>query len=180
MEMDEREPRWSGVFTGGVETLSHSREPFQVTVRGESDGVTVLSIRGELDIAAERPLRELVGAFVARNGPNVVLDLSGVTFCDMSGLQALHLCGEDTCALGGTLVLAGSPDRMLWLLEVSGLGRVFAPVVCAPDRDGSPLRCPSGSSGAEESLPAPFASTSRPLSRQMATYLLPGGGQSLN
>ncbi|WP_184757707.1 STAS domain-containing protein [Streptosporangium album] len=138
--MNEPTLRPSGRPAGGAETLPPSWVPLQVIVQVGSDGMTVLSIRGELDIAAERPLRELVGVVISRDTPNALLDLSDVTFCDTSGLQALYLCGEDARALGGTLVLTGLPERMLWLLKISGLGCAFTPVVRASGRSGPPCR----------------------------------------
>ncbi|MET7336471.1 STAS domain-containing protein [Nonomuraea sp. NPDC005650] len=94
-----------------------------------SDGVTVMEIVGELDLATAEPLSMLVNAAVADAGPRLVLDLSGISFCDMSGLRALRICGETAHASGVALELIGLPDRMLRLLTISGLMPVFAPVM---------------------------------------------------
>ncbi|MEV1172754.1 STAS domain-containing protein [Nonomuraea sp. NPDC049784] len=99
-----------------------------------SDGVTVMGIAGELDIATAESLGMLGNTVMAGAGRRVVLDLSGVTFCDMSGLRALRVCGETARASGVALELAGLRDRMLWLLTMSGLMPVFAPVMATENR----------------------------------------------
>jgi anti-sigma B factor antagonist len=111
-----------------------SFDPLHAIMWVRSDSVAVLSIWGELDIATAPPFCELVNAVIADNGPYVVLDLFGISFCDMSGLRALQCCGENAYASGGVLVLTGLSDRILWLLKISGFERVFAPVVSALNR----------------------------------------------
>ncbi|GHE38414.1 hypothetical protein GCM10017673_45960 [Streptosporangium violaceochromogenes] len=158
METDEGAPGRNGRSTGGARAPFHPGEPLHVTARVEAGGVAVLSVRGELDIAAEAPLREVVGTAVAGGVPEALFDLSGVTFCDTSGMRVLHLCGQDARALGGRLVLIGLSERMLWLLEISGLGRGFAPVLRVSGRAGLPCRSPARG----ERPPFPFPSF-RPL-----------------
>ncbi|MFC4015418.1 STAS domain-containing protein [Nonomuraea purpurea] len=94
-----------------------------------SDDVTVVGIAGELDFATAAPLSTLVKAVIPDAGRRVVLDLSGISFCDMSGLRALRVCGETAHASGVALELIGLPARMLWLLTISGLMPVFAPFI---------------------------------------------------
>ena len=50
---------------------------------------------GALDYEAQRPLTEAAERMVAatRPGDRVVLDLAGVTFCDIAGLRALESVG---------------------------------------------------------------------------------------
>lgn len=168
MKMDEGAPWRNGRSAGGSQAPFRPGEPLHVTARVGAGGVAVLSIRGELDIAAEAPLREVVGTAVAGSTPEALFDLSGVTFCDTSGMRALHLCGQDARTLGGRLVLTGMSERMLWLLEISGLGRGFAPVVRVPGRPGLPCRSPvrgaQPSPSPPSSPPAPPAPPAPPSS----------------
>lgn len=153
--MDEL--RWSGRPAGRGEILSRLWNPLRATTRIRPHGIIVLSIQGELDISTEKPLRDLVNTAVLCGGPEVTLDLSAITFCDTSGLWTLRRCGEDVHALDGTLMLAGLSDRMLWLMEVSGLWRAFAPVVSTLDAlDSAPTR--------PRLLYRPFPGTVRPTS----------------
>ncbi|MEV7007499.1 STAS domain-containing protein [Streptosporangium sp. NPDC051022] len=178
METNEPGPGPSGPFASEAEVPPAVWEPFHVVARTGLDGMAALAVWGELDITAERSLREAVGTVISRDAPDVLLDLSAVTFCDTSGLKVLHLCGEDARTLGGTVVLTGLSERMLWLLKVSGLERVFTPVVRVPGRSGLPYRAPSGRGG-----PFPSSPPAAPRSPSRWTVLRPppwGAGQSPN
>lgn len=95
---------------------------------------TVIALDGELDIASTPSLRErlhaaladaaLADAALSDAGPRVVFDLSGVTFCDASGL-ALLVDARRRTGPGGTVVLAAPRPQLLRLLRVTGLDRVF-------------------------------------------------------
>ncbi|MGW4958293.1 STAS domain-containing protein [Nonomuraea sp. NPDC004186] len=122
-----------GNLAPNIRSLPQSCRPLRVTTQA-SDGVTVMEIAGELDLATAEPLSTLVNAVVADACSQLVLDLSGISFCDMSGLRALRICGETAHASGVALELIGLPDRVLRLLTISGLMPVFAPVISAESR----------------------------------------------
>ncbi|TDC96577.1 STAS domain-containing protein [Actinomadura sp. 7K507] len=86
---------------------------------------TIVAISGELDIATTPSLRERLNAALRDTGPHVVIDLSGVTFCDASGLALLVGARRRTQPRGVTLVLAGPRPQLNRLLRVTGLSRVF-------------------------------------------------------
>jgi ABC-type transporter Mla MlaB component len=56
--------------------------------REQREGATLLCVAGELDISGAARLDEEIAAAAAACG-SLVLDLSGVTFCDSSGLAVL-------------------------------------------------------------------------------------------
>lgn len=86
---------------------------------------TLVRLRGELDIATAPPLRErLLG--VPRPGVRlVILDLSGVSFCDAAGLAVLISTRRRAVLLGTTLRLIPSPP-VTKLLRLHGLDRSLA------------------------------------------------------
>lgn len=62
--------------------------PFELEVRGQEHGFTVIGLVGELDLTnAEDVERELVRA--AGDDGGIVLDLNGVTFIDSAALHML-------------------------------------------------------------------------------------------
>jgi anti-sigma B factor antagonist len=89
--------------------------------RGEH---TLITLNGELDIASAPSLRERLHAALIDTGPYVVIDLSGVVFCDASGL-ALLVDARRRIGPNGTVVLAAPRPQLLRLLRVTGLDRVF-------------------------------------------------------
>ncbi|MEU9395393.1 STAS domain-containing protein [Streptomyces sp. NPDC048324] len=84
---------------------------------------------GELDADTAPALRETLAAFAARSsGGPLVLDLSGITFCDTAGLytllglrQALPLAGVDVILTGAGAELRAGATRA-GLLSQLGLG----------------------------------------------------------
>lgn len=90
------------------------------------DGGLCLAVAGELDVTIVRDLE----AWLAETGSTLApgarftIDLSGVTFCDASGL-ALLIDARRRTGPGGTVVLDGPRPQLLRLLRVTGLDRVF-------------------------------------------------------
>ena len=84
----------------------------------------VVSVAGEVDLSTSPPLREALEQAVAQ-GPNVVVDLSGVTFLDSTGLGDLVRARESALSLGGHLQLVLTQPRIRRVLEITGLDAVF-------------------------------------------------------
>jgi anti-anti-sigma factor len=80
----------------------------------------ILRISGEIDLSNAE---ELVGAIqaAARDGQEVQLDLSGVTFIDSSGLHAIRRAASS--ANCGPVVLIDVPSRIVRIIEIVGLSR---------------------------------------------------------
>ncbi len=81
----------------------------------------VVAIFGELDIATVEVFRGVVGRAVSRYGPAVVVDATGVAFCDACGIGALVHAANDAHAAGGTLTLINAPRQLTRLLRIVGL-----------------------------------------------------------
>jgi anti-anti-sigma factor len=91
------------------------------------DGYTVMSVSGELDLSSAaqfiRAVSELAGS---APGLCLVLDLSGLTWWDSSGLAALIIAQQQVSACpGGKLVVAGLPGHLVQRLRVAGLDGQF-------------------------------------------------------
>lgn len=142
----------------------------------ERDPWTVLRIQGELDLVTSPLVRRRVHDAVAGGRHDVVLDLSGVLFCDSSGVGVLIAARRLMRSCGGRLrivlpargALEGSHvNRVLAALGVRRLFEVYADAADAVDERARPLPVDS-LVGQTASVPAqPFRSrreTPRPLS----------------
>jgi anti-anti-sigma factor len=109
-----------------------ARGPAQAQVQAEMSlsilsrpAFTIARLEGDLDVATTPVLRErLLGVL----GPGVrllIIDLSGVSFCDVSALAALIGTQRRARGLGITVRLAGPPPQMAKLLCATGLDRHF-------------------------------------------------------
>ncbi|MFB4308545.1 STAS domain-containing protein [Actinomadura sp. GTD37] len=86
-------------------------------------GRTVVAVSGELDSASTPSLREQLHIALRDTGAHVTIDLSGVTFCDSSGLAMLVGACRRTEARGAIVVLAAPRAQLAKLLEITGLLR---------------------------------------------------------
>lgn len=78
---------------------------------------------GELEMSTAPQLRQTLTSLPADT--RLMLDLSGLTFCDSSGLNALLIVHRYFDAGGGRLVLTAAPRRVVELLELTGLAEIF-------------------------------------------------------
>ena len=89
------------------------------------EGVPVITVSGEIDVATAPQLREALHGVIARGQPTVVLDLLGVTFLDSTALGVL-VGGLKRCReLGGELHVVVADVRIRKIFEITGLNKVF-------------------------------------------------------
>lgn len=97
------------------------------------EGAAVVRAVGRLNMVAAPALRELVDRVVAEGRSHVVVDLSGTTFVDSSGLGALIAGLKSTRAAGGDLRVAGATTPVLSVLRLTNLDRVLRPYPAVAD-----------------------------------------------
>jgi anti-sigma B factor antagonist len=106
---------------------------------------TIAELHGELDITCSPALRDQLLGLLRRSSSRLVVDLSGVTYCDASGLAVLVGTERRARLLGGSLRLAAVPPQVDEVLHITGLDRhldVFPSVQAAtagqrPDLDST-------------------------------------------
>ncbi|GGY18634.1 hypothetical protein GCM10010358_82260 [Streptomyces minutiscleroticus] len=94
-------------------------------IRTVDDGVTVLSLQGEVDMHTAHRLRQALAADHAGLPARVVVDFRRVTFMDSSGINALICLYRATRDTPGWVRLAGIQPCIQRVLELSGLAAVF-------------------------------------------------------
>lgn len=96
------------------------------TVRDTADGVVVVVLEGELDLAAAPVLEEELERVEQRSPRYVVIDLRDVTFIDSSGLRLLLATDARARKAGRQLVLVRGPEVVQRVFEISLLDRRLA------------------------------------------------------
>jgi anti-sigma B factor antagonist len=111
----------------------------RVTVDRRSGDVVVLQLHGQLDIDSGASLEAALARLLAGAESRIVVDLSGLAFCDSTGLSALLLAQQHCRDNGGFLRLAAPAPFLLRVLTVVGL-RAALPVYrsVAAARAGDP------------------------------------------
>ena len=104
---------------GGVEPAG----VFTVEPRPAPEGVSLVELSGELDIAATSEVRACVDDAAGRRG--LVLDLSGATFVDSSMLKELLRASAELSRYETQLVLAGITPAVRRVLELTRTTDLF-------------------------------------------------------
>ncbi|MYT03785.1 MULTISPECIES: STAS domain-containing protein [Streptomyces] len=90
-----------------------------------SDGTTVVTLYGEIDLVTAIPLASGLDALSSGPHPDLVLDLRPVSFIDCSGLSVLCRTWNRVRARQGRLRLVTEDGGFLRVLRAAGLGGVF-------------------------------------------------------
>ncbi len=90
------------------------------------DGVSVVAVKGEIDVYTAPRLRDRITDLVAAGGYRIVIDLDSVEFLDSTGLGVLVGGLKKVRAHGGSLQLVCTRERLLKIFRITGLGKVFA------------------------------------------------------
>ncbi len=92
-----------------------------------SDGTLWAHILGEIDHHSARAIREAIDASLLSYSPDaLVIDLSGITFMDSSGLGLVM--GRYTKAMeaGITFTVCGAGERIIKMFDMAGLDRIIS------------------------------------------------------
>jgi anti-anti-sigma factor len=98
-------------------TATPASRPFEIREH-DADGVHVVAVLGELDLATAPRLAFRIDAARRAGARRLVIDLTAAEFCDSTGLRALVGCRHEVVAGGGRMALA--------VLEESAVARMFA------------------------------------------------------
>jgi anti-sigma B factor antagonist len=90
------------------------------------DGVEIIALQGKITIGSgDTQLREVIAEAVNNGKTNILLDLSGVTTIDSSGIGELVGSYTTVTNRGGKLKLLHLPAKLNELLHVTQLITVF-------------------------------------------------------
>ena len=105
--------------------MNYSTPPFAIDVASPAANALRVRVRGDLDLSTSPQLGETLGRAIA-GGNSVVLDLSGVTFIDSTGINTLISALRASETNGGALALSPDlPDQVSRVFEITGLDGVF-------------------------------------------------------
>jgi anti-sigma B factor antagonist len=86
---------------------------------------TTITLAGEIDAYTAPKLRETAFPYTEKQHTNVVIDLSGVTYMDSTGLGVFVGLFKNLNATDGTLKLIGLSDRLKRLFDITGLADIM-------------------------------------------------------
>jgi len=92
----------------------------------------IVEVYGEIDIQSAPQLRDELLQVVRRHGPQLALDLTGVTFLDCAGVNMLLATRRRARLEGGWVRVTRASPRARRTISLLGLQEVFA--LCASGR----------------------------------------------
>jgi anti-sigma B factor antagonist len=100
---------------------------FEISSGDGPDGVQVVRVVGEVDIAHEEELRRELQRAASQGTKGIVVDLTECEFIDSSGIRALLLSRESQDHARGSepLAVAASSEQILRILSVMGVDQVI-------------------------------------------------------
>jgi anti-anti-sigma factor len=97
-----------------------------MTLSEERSGkVLVLGLDGKIDLAGTNVLTKRVTELLDAGERFILLDFTGITYINSSGLCALVVIGKRFTKSGGKLVLAEVNGQIQRVLKISGLASFF-------------------------------------------------------
>ncbi len=93
--------------------------------RTDEDGNHIVSVAGELDIATADQAYIYISDVIDAWPSPVSVDLSGLTFCDASGLGALARIARHARQAGRQLKLIAARPSLLKIMRITGLDRAY-------------------------------------------------------
>ena len=85
----------------------------------------VVTLEGEIDLNVTPALAGKFTPLIERQAEKIVVDLSGVTYMDSSGIAVLIDALQKVQAYGGKLILSGIRENVRKIFEIARLDKVF-------------------------------------------------------
>jgi len=116
--------------TAVEETVTHIQsadQPDRLSVEHSAiDGVRVVIVRGEIDHTVKDVLSEALLLPDSGTRPRTVVDLSGVTFMDSSGVSVFISAYQSMSDAQGWLRIAGAQESVLRILQIVGMDTLIS------------------------------------------------------
>lgn len=96
------------------------RPELSIAVR-QSPEEAVLNLAGEIDMLTATRLSSAVNEILADPPARIVLDMSGITFCDSQGLGTLVVLSRKASHARSVLILTNVGEFLLRVLDITGL-----------------------------------------------------------
>jgi stage II sporulation protein AA (anti-sigma F factor antagonist) len=85
------------------------------------DGIRVVTVHGEIDHAVKDMLSEALMSYDGAAPLRTVVDLSGVTFMDSSGINVFVAAHQQVSRADGWVRIAGAQESVLRVLQLVGV-----------------------------------------------------------
>lgn len=85
----------------------------------------ILSVAGEIDVATAPEFCYRIAVLIESDAPEIVVDMTGVAFCDSSVLSVLVVTRKRLRSEGRSLRVTNPSDRVRKIFDMTGLTEAF-------------------------------------------------------
>jgi anti-anti-sigma factor len=114
------------------------QDELDLRVRDHGGGRTEVTVAGEIDFATHGALLDTLMDEMEQGRHRVILDLSGVTFCDSTGLGVLIRARQRAVDAGGWLRVVAPTEAVRRALEITNLDRLIPTYPTAAEAVSAP------------------------------------------
>ncbi|MFJ9859093.1 STAS domain-containing protein [Streptomyces albogriseolus] len=100
-------------------------DTLDTTVRYTGRRTAVVTVVGDVDLHTGPVLRAEALTVVGHGAPHLVLDMAQVDFVDSTGLSTLIVLLHASQEAGGSLRIAGVPERLLRMVTMTGISELL-------------------------------------------------------
>ncbi|WP_345782792.1 STAS domain-containing protein [Pseudodesulfovibrio pelocollis] len=91
----------------------------------KENGITILTVNGNLDAEGTQALEEKVLALLDAGETSLLFDFTGLDYINSSGLRILVLAYQRLKKASGKVAICGVRDYIQEVFEVSGYDKIF-------------------------------------------------------
>ena len=143
-------PRAHGNLSGGKENL------LTLSSRPCGRSLYIIAVVGELDIATAPVLVRELGPLADRGG-HLILDLSGLRFCDCTGLNVLGWLRRRAAVSGGSVRLLAIIPALRQLITLARMTDLLSTAIGLADVTGLPPAPGARRTGVQDEIGGPAA-----------------------
>jgi len=85
----------------------------------------IVPVEGRIDASSAPLLLERIESVLDSRPDHLLIDLRAASYVSSSGMRVLLIAHRRQQALGGTLSLINTPDKILRILHIAGFDQVF-------------------------------------------------------
>ena len=85
----------------------------------------ILALEGEIDLHRSPQVKESLEPLIAQKVPRILLDFSGVTYVDSSGLATMIETLQRIQSYGGKFAMFGLRESVRSIFEIARLDQIF-------------------------------------------------------
>jgi anti-sigma B factor antagonist len=92
----------------------------------DESGVHIVELSGEVDLHHSVELRDILGRHAEEKRPRLIVDFSGVSYIDSSGLATFIEYLQRALGYGGRVAIGGVGERLRTIFDIARLDQIFS------------------------------------------------------